>query len=167
MRVFKEEQRFNQWWMQLINVSLIGLLGFLFYTWYILKEGIDESGNNDYLLQSIVIGAIVANLLILNLIKLKTEIDEIGIHYQFRPFQRAKKTIRWAQIQDCYTRNYKPLKEYGGWGYRTRFGKGIAYNIKGNKGIQIVLLNGKKILIGTQKMEDAARLISRYKENIK
>ena len=162
MRVFKEEQRLDQWWMQLVKLMLIAFLGYLVYSWYILNEGVDELGNYDYLIQVMVIAAVVLNLLLFYSIKLRTEIDEIGIHYQFIPFQRAAKIIRWAEIQDCYTREYKAILEYGGWGYRTSFGKGKAYNIKGNKGIQIVLLNGKKILIGTQKTEDAAQVIGRY-----
>ncbi|MBT8184935.1 MAG: hypothetical protein KJN76_08840 [Eudoraea sp.] len=166
MRVFSEEQRFNQWWVQLINVALIALLGYLTYHWYILKEGVDDPGNN-YVLQLVVIGAIVLNLLIFYLIKLRTEIDESGVHYQFLPFQLSKKSIKWAEIEECYTREYNALKEYGGWGYRSKFGKGRAYNIKGNKGIQIVLISGQNILIGTQKMEQASEVIGRYKQKIK
>ena len=33
-------------------------------------------------------------------------------------------------------------------------GKGVAYNVSGNKGLQIVLKSCKKILIGTQKPEE-------------
>jgi len=53
-------------------------------------------------------------------------------------------------------RKYSPIGEYGGWGYRVA-GKrsGVAYNISGNMGIQIELKNGKKILLGTRKPEEA------------
>ena len=167
MRVFKEIQKFNQWWIQLVNLLLVGLLVYLCYIWFIEKEGADDFGDNGLLIQLLVLGTIVLDLLLLYLIKLKTEIDEIGIHFQFFPFQRSRKTIRWTEMSQCYTRQYKPIKEYGGWGYRTKFGKGKAYNVKGNKGIQIVLLNDKKILIGTQKMSEAEEVISRYKHTIK
>lgn len=167
MRVFKEEQKFNQWWIQLVNLLLLGLLIYLCFTWYIKKDEADDIGAPGVLIQLIVIGTIVLDLILLYLIKLRTAIDEIGVHYQFFPFQLTKKTIRWAEIQECHTRIYKPLKEYGGWGYRTKFGKGKAYNVKGNMGIEIVLLNGKKILIGTQKMMEAEEVINRHKDIIK
>ncbi|MCW5517402.1 hypothetical protein [Muriicola sp. Z0-33] len=162
MRVFKEVQKFNQWWIQLVNLLLIGLLIYLCYSWYIKKDGVNEFGENGILIQLIVIGTIVLDLLLLYLIQLRTAIDEIGVHFQFFPFQFSKKTIRWTAMQQCYTRQYKPIKEFGGWGYRTKFGKGKAYNVKGNKGIQIVLLDGKKLLIGTQKVQDATAVINRF-----
>ncbi len=146
----------------MVNLLLIGLLVYLCYSWFIKKDGANELGDNGILIQLVVIGTIILNLLLLYLIQLRTAIDEIGIHFQFFPFQFSKKTIRWTAIQDCYTRKYKPLKEYGGWGYRTKFGKGKAYNVKGNQGIQIVLPDNKKILIGTQKMEDATAVIARF-----
>tara|TARA_R110002051_G_scaffold101478_1_gene172292 strand:- start:11577 stop:11909 length:333 start_codon:yes stop_codon:yes gene_type:complete len=96
------------------------------------------------------------------LFRLKTIIDEIGIHYQFTPINFSKKTIRWSEIDKCYVRTYKPIKEFGGWGYRSSFGSRKAINIKGNKGIQLVLKDGKNLLIGTQKENDANKVIERY-----
>jgi len=50
-------------------------------------------------------------------------------------------------------REYKPIREYGGWGIRYVIG-GIAYNVYGNKGVQLILKNKKKVLVGTQKPEE-------------
>jgi len=47
------------------------------------------------------------------------------------------------------------------------FGKkinGTTFNISGNKGIQLLLNNGKKILIGTQLEEKAKEVLLRYKK---
>lgn len=65
-------------------------------------------------------------------------------------------------MEKCYVRTYSPIREYGGWGFRQALGeKGKAYNVKGNKGIQIQLKTGKNILIGTQKEKDAQQVINR------
>lgn len=166
MRVFSELQRFDQWWMKLIYFGMIAMLSYMFYTWYVAKEAVDKVAAGDVTGQLIVIGTIVPVLILFYALKLKTEIDEIGIHFQFSPFQFSRQTIRWAEMEKCYVRTYSPIREYGGWGYRTSFGKkGKAYNVKGNKGIQIILKTGKKILIGTQKASEAQQVIERLKKN--
>ena len=164
MRVFKETQRFDQCWMKLINVVLFGCLVFCLYNWYVANQATGNVATTDTTGQIAVILSIVPVMLFLFLIKLETAIDEIGVHYQFFPFHFSKKTIRWSAMNRCYTRTYSPIQEYGGWGYRTSFGKkkGSAYNVKGDKGIQIELKTGKKLLIGTQKEDEAQQVIGRY-----
>jgi TATA-box binding protein (TBP) (component of TFIID and TFIIIB) len=39
------------------------------------------------------------------------------------------------------------------------FGAGKAYNVSGNKGVQLVFKNGKKLLIGSQKADELAKAI--------
>ncbi|MEX0291453.1 MAG: DUF6141 family protein [Flavobacteriaceae bacterium] len=162
MRVFKEVQRFNQWWMQLVNLSMVLLLGYLCYSWYFSGNTVDDVAPDNWILQLLVIGSIGITLLLLLILKLRTEIDNRGIHYQFLPFHRNKKSIPWEEMESCRVRTYNAIREYGGWGFRASFGNGKAYNVKGNQGIQIALKNGQKLLLGTQKMKEAAQVIDRY-----
>ena len=100
--------------------------------------------------------------------KLKTSIDDIGIHYQFFPFHLKMKTVFWKHIKEAKTRKYDAISEFGGWGLKGgRFWykkNGIAINVKGNIVIQLKLANNKRILIGTQKQYDADSIIKRYLE---
>ena len=163
MRVFQEVQRFNQWWLQLINIALLAFLLFCIYNWYIAKESTGNVMATDSLGQLIVMGTIIPVLILFSIMKLKTSINETGVHYRFVPFQFSSKTIRWYEMEKCYVRTYSAIKEYGGWGYRTTFSKkGKAYNVRGNKGIQIEFKTGKKNLIGTQKEDNASQVIKRY-----
>jgi TATA-box binding protein (TBP) (component of TFIID and TFIIIB) len=51
------------------------------------------------------------------------------------------------------------LLEYGGWGIK--YGrKGKAYNVSGNRGVQLVFKDGKQLLIGSQRAEELAEAIS-------
>ena len=84
---------------------------------------------------------------------LKTEITDEGISINLVPFFLKPKFIAWTDVSKVSVRKYAPIREYGGWGIRIGF-NGMAYNIAGDKGLQIVLNNGKKILVGTQKMEE-------------
>ena len=162
MRVFNETQRFDQWWLKLIFLGLIFFVGYSIYQWFFSIEAVGNVGPIDSYGQLIVIVSIFPILILFYFLKLKTEIDERGIQYQFLPFHFSTKKIAWTAIQNCYVRTYNPIMEYGGWGYRTSFGKGRAFNVKGNKGIQVELKSGKKILFGTQKEDEAKQIIQRY-----
>ena len=106
-------------------------------------------------------------------LNLQTRIDEFGIHFKFWPIQSVKKNIPWSSIKRCYVRKYSPLKEYGGWGLRgsirsKAFGagkNGTALNVSGNMGIQIEFVDGNKLLIGTQKPEQASEVLKRHDQN--
>ena len=66
-----------------------------------------------------------------------------------RPFRRPRPAPR-----GCWP-------EYGGWGIRTiSLKKNIAYTISGDKGLQIELKDGKKILLGTQNPEEVEKIVS-------
>ncbi len=45
------------------------------------------------------------------------------------------------------------MKEYGGWGIRYGM-KGMAYNVSGNRGVQLEFETGKRLLIGSQRPEE-------------
>ena len=162
MRVFKETQKFNQWPMRLIYLGLLAFLLFSLYQWFVAKVAVGNVPPGDATGQVVVIVVLLLTLLLFFLLQLKTEIDERGIHYRFIPFHFRNKTIPWNDITACYVRTYSPIMEYGGWGYRISLRNGKAYNVSGNKGIQLVLKSGKKILIGTQKESEATMIISRY-----
>ena len=168
MKVFKEIQRFNQWWLILFGLITVIIIGFSFVYEY------KDSGNNlsnDQLISMIISGSLmVIVFLLIGFIRLKTKIDENGITYQFSPFHFTPTVIPWSDLSKCYIRKYSPLTEYGGWGIRGLqrkgfwdFGnKGMAYNIKGDMGIQLEFKDGGKLLIGTQDPDKAKKTIHTY-----
>ncbi len=164
MRVFKETQRFVQ--SPMIIVMLIGILIAVGIT---VKEYTSEISEMTTIKFVLTIGLIILFTIPVFLIKLETKIDEIGIHYRFFPIHINNKIIRWAEIKTIYHREYSAISEYGGWGIKAgwRRKNGKAINIVGNKGIQIELINGKKILVGTQKEEDIKKVLSAYQHKIK
>jgi len=105
----------------------------------------------------------VVNLVVIGtgLLMLKTrmitEIRESGLFYRYPPFIIKEKKISREEIERFEVRQYKPIQEYGGWGFRQRSRRfqnaGLAYNVSGNIGLQLCLKNGKKILFGTQRKE--------------
>lgn len=152
MVLFEEQQRFNQWWLYAI---LLLPFGFLVY------ELINIEVNWLNFLVEIAITILILGVLFS--IQLKTKINTDGIVIRFFPFLRKQKMIPWSVIKNAEVRQYSPIGEYGGWGWRKSFKNGEAYNIRGNQGLQLTFENGKKLLIGTQKPKELKSVI----ENIK
>lgn len=165
MRIFKEEQRFTQVWLIVIlSMSLLTSLGIMYseYT----KENTTMS-SNEFIYTSLIL---LICILPIFFFKLKTRIDEIGIHYQFFPFHLSYRTFKWNEIKFARIRTYDAISEFGGWGLKGGFfwkkSKGVAYNVSGDIGIQLEFLDGKKVLIGTQKQKDASAVLTNYENKI-
>lgn len=152
MIIFKETQRFKQWWIWLIVLVANGSNLFFVYNQIISNT---NSTSNNYI--GLIVAGITSILLtsLFFIIKLDTVIKDDGIYVRFFPVHIKFKHLQWKNINKCYIRQYSPLKEYGGWGIRVGlFDKGKAFNISGNKGLQIEFKDNKKLLIGTNKPED-------------
>ena len=156
MRVFNETQVFKQWWLWAILVITLIITTIPFF-----KIGGGFNTNKWNFLGFVPVLLIIVMFLV---IKLETRIDRNGITTEFTPFRIFKRHYNWSEINKCYVRKYSAISEYGGWGIRG-FGTAKAYNVSGNKGIQIVTKNGDKFLIGTNKPEEADKVIKRYQDN--
>lgn len=161
--LYSETQRFSQWWLW---VFLIGINALILYA--IIEENIAQqhlSNNLTNIVVQILVFLLTVSMSVFFLAnKLNTAIATDGIYVRFFPFHRKYKFYAWDDIQEAYTRKYKPIAEYGGWGLRhKRVNKDIAYNVSGNMGLQLVLKNGKKILIGTRKPELVQEALEKVK----
>lgn len=166
MKIFSEEQKFDQWWFRILMVVILIII--VGATLPIIQEISDDRQTTNIVILAVNILTIAVLVFIGFILTLKTRIDSQGIHYGFYPIRKTLKLIPWKDLEQAHVRKYSPLTEYGGWGYRLKLGSDSkALNVKGNIGIQIVLKTGKKILIGTQKEQEARDIINRYfqKEN--
>src|SRR5690606_14709158 len=151
--LFQETQRFTQWWLWLlliiVSISIFRSLSEVLSTNQPLDSG-------QWL--GVIILAVV--ILLFVLFRLDTKITDKGIYVKFFPIVPKYKFYPWEEISTAVVRKYSPLMEYGGWGIR--FGRnGKAYNIKGNKGLQLKFKNGNALLIGTQKAEEMHRVLDK------
>ena len=113
----------------------------------------DKPMSDSGLLISVGLTVLVTSLIVNS--RLETRIKEDGVYIRFFPFHLKFKFYPWDSIRKSYLRKYSPLGEYGGWGLRIgSFGKGTAYNVSGNWGLQLEFTNKKKLLIGTARPEE-------------
>ena len=109
--------------------------------------------------QGLLVGAaLVAVLWALMLAaKMTTQVDDDGI--TIRTLFFINRRISYDEIVTAQSVVYKPLRDFGGWGYRIGPG-GKAYNMSGNLGVQLVLTRERRVLIGSQKPDDLAAAIN-------
>lgn len=142
--VFAEEQQFDQIWLwAIMGIQLLVIMVPLVLT------------GQSWWSMVIVFLAMILSMAMLGSLKLNTWMDDEGVHYKMKLFHWRVRTIPWDEIDQIQVREYAPVQEYGGWGIK--YGKsGWAYNVRGKHGIQIHKKDGKRILLGTQKPEEAA-----------
>jgi len=158
--LFTESQKFKQWWLWIILLSINLLLIYGFYIQIIKGQpfGDRPMSNNGQIIGAII--SVLVTILFYNF-KLQTIIKEDGIYYRFFTIHIAYRKLTWDKLKFSFIRKYSPIFEYGGWGLRFGImGKGQAINVSGNQGLQLVLTNNSKILIGTNKPEELNEILA-------
>jgi hypothetical protein len=164
--LFTERQRFTQWWLWLIllGVNALFLLGVWTQVIEVKQFGDKPMSDNELLLTT---GLIISLTLLFIIIKLETQVKKDGIYVRLFPFHISYKHYPWDKLSKSFVRQYSPLTEYGGWGLRLGlFGKGKAYNVSGDMGLQLEFSDLKKLLIGTNRpdeLEATLRTIGKLK----
>lgn len=148
--LFREEQQFRQPWLWAlfaggVAITLAGLLRSL--------------RADDSTVAAPASGLAVATGVgsLLYAAKMVTEVREDSVVVRGEPLS-LERQIPFEEIRTCDARTYSALREYGGWGIRCGW-NGKAYNVSGNRGVQLQLASGEKLLIGSQKAEELAEAI--------
>ena len=159
--LFTERQRFKQWWLWLILLGINVLFLFGVFKQVIGGQQFgDKPMSNVGLLVTTGL-TILLTLLFVNF-RLDTNIKKDGIYVRFFPFHLKFKHYTWDNLTKSFVRQYSPLTEYGGWGLRLGlFGKGTAFNVSGDKGLQLEFTNNKKLLIGTNKPDELTETLNK------
>jgi hypothetical protein len=153
---FKESQKVDLGWRWIFFIGL-----YILMCWALIEQLKEESDLASIVAISFSIAIIIIFNVIVIIMQLETIIDKNKITYRYKPFHAKPKEILWNDVEDCYFRYYKPLKEYGGHGIQPGIKFGKSYTVSGNNGLQLVLKNGKKILIGTQKPKELQKVIEK------
>ena len=98
-------------------------------------------------------------ILTLNLLCQKTRVTDRDLVVSFGavlPFYQRRFSLPKIVAAEAVT--YAPLAEYGGWGIRG-WGRKIALNARGNRGVQLVLDNGSRVLVGSQRPQELVQAL--------
>lgn len=158
--LFQERQFFRQWfvWLPLLATDV-------FFIWGLVQQlvmgepwGDNPMSDLGLVLTSLMVFALTGLFMAMHL---STEITKEGVHILFFPLTR--RFIAWDEVEQASVAEYNPLLEYGGWGLR--WGRnGRAYNVSGRTGLELLLKNGKKVMIGTQRGEELPLILHKARQ---
>ncbi len=155
--IFSEIQKLRQWWIWPIVLLVAGISWWALIQQIIFKSPFGDKPVSDIVVWILFIVFGIGIPVLLFSVKLITELRLDHIYMRLFPFTSRK--INLADINNFEVCRYRPMSDYYGWGIHWSPRNGLAYNIYGNKGVQFKLIDGKKILIGSQKAEELAAAI--------
>ena len=157
---FQERQRIKVWWIWLAVVVPAVVMGSIFVEQIVHGRPHGEHPGPDWLvwLLSIFLCVLVPALLLV--LELTVTVDDVGVHVRYFPFIR--RTIPFSDIRACRAREYRPIREFGGWGIRTGLGRKSAYNASGNLGVELYLNDGRSIMLGSQRHQELAAALREH-----
>jgi hypothetical protein len=149
---FQEEQQITQWWLWLLLIGLALIPVYGMYKQVILGEVFGDKPMSN---SGLIVAAIISFglLLLFWVSKLVIKIDQKEIQIQFFPF--TNRVVEWKDVKSAEVIKYG----FVGYGIRLFTKYGTVYNTKGNKGLALELKNGKKLLVGTQKIEELTEVV--------
>jgi hypothetical protein len=153
--LFKEEQRFTQWyiWLLLLGILALPVYGIIQQLFLDVPFGTKPMSDTGLI---IFFMGVLAFCYFFWMMRLQTTITEHDIEIRFIPFVR--KRIAWSDVEQATVIKYG----FVGYGIRIWTPYGTVYNVSGNKGLSLLLKNGKKLVVGTQRsheMEDVVNAI--------
>jgi hypothetical protein len=144
--LFRETQWFQprRLWAIVITTAVVAWICAFHHAWR--KSGITDLG---FALFLVVVG--IAAPVFLILYRQTTEVRNDGIYLKRTPFSHMNDVIRFSDFVRYQPRTCSAIYSAGGWGIAEGW-KGKAYNMGGKQGLELLLVNGGRVLIGTCKM---------------
>lgn len=149
---FHEVQRFTQPWVWALCAIPVGFTWVALISQVFLGRPLGDRPAPDgviWLMWGLIGVGIPA---LLAAVRLEVRVTDRELQVRYRPFYR--RTFLRRELRSHRARTYRPLLEYGGWGLRWTPWAGTAFNVRGNRGVQLVLGNGKRLLLGSQRADE-------------
>lgn len=158
MRIlFEEKQRFTQWWLWTILISVALLISGIFinalHSQLVLGEPWGNTPMSDEGLIAFAIFNVTMVVVLLMMFfnaVLEISVDKRGITYRFFPLLRRQRRIEREDIERYEIKRYFMR----GYGIHYNFRGEKTINVKGTMGIEITTHNGKRLLLGTQRPDE-------------
>jgi len=115
--VFKETQRYNQFWFWMlavvVSIVLVKNPLIVLYKWWMY--GADAIPNFPFyagsLFDAISILFVISFISFFWFHRLQTTIDTVGVWIKFSPFRQKTICFRWSEIKEAFIRKYSPMDD--------------------------------------------------------
>lgn len=166
--IFDETQRFARVWFWVVALATAPVAALQAYGTYqqlaLGRPWGNHPASNQGLLwvDLLVLLACGGTLWIVSAARLEVHVTRELLDVNFFPLRH--KRIRLADILDARPRSFSPIAEFGGWGLRwSVLGNGWGYFMRGSEGVQLILADGKKMLVGSQQPERLASVLQQLR----
>lgn len=160
--VFREEQYFD-WKVYALIAALEVLCGLAVLAWTHRADlpGLESQAHSPRFVAGVALGLGVPFLMIVCVLRMTTEAaaDVATVWFGWVPIYR--RTIALADVKHCEIVRFRPILDHGGWGVRRLPDGDRILTARGDRGVRITLSDGSRLLIGSQRPEDLAAVLSR------
>ena len=157
---FREVQNMRRvWWAMLLVGGVVALMWWGFWQQIVWGRPWGSNPAPDWMMWLLWLFVGIGLPLFFWIMKLVVEVRSDGVFIRFFPL--TSRLIPYDQIAQVTAREYSPIGEFGGWGIRgiPSKSKKIAYNINGNEGVELMLEDGRTVMLGSQKAQELALAI--------
>ncbi len=157
--IYREEQRFG-WWVYatlalIMAVAWAALLG--------RDHGMARAiaGPHARLFAAgVSSGLAVPVLLVVGVLRMTTVVTPGEVQVWFGWVPTYRRAVAAGSIARVEVVQYRPIRDHRGWGIRaTRDGERVL-NARGDRGVRLHLVDGSKVLIGSQRPEELALAVT-------
>jgi hypothetical protein len=154
---FHEEQAFRQWHARLVLAMPPAALIFITLRQVVWHRpwGTQPVSNGGLLFLSVLLVLVYLRLITVRLV---TDLRPTEIAVGLRGLWR-KRRIPLCQVRAASAVEYDPIRDFGGYGVRSG-PRGRAYIARGNRGVELELQDGRKVLVGSQDPVRLAKCIT-------
>ncbi len=152
--IYREEQRFG-WWVYALMLLMVGMAWALFEGRGLIRPGIFGQ-RAQQLFFAVAAGMSLPIVFMLGVLRMTTIVTPADVRVWFGFFPTYRRSISMITIARVEVVQYRPIADYGGWGIRIGRDGERVLNARGNRGVRFHLIDGSRILIGSQRPEELA-----------
>jgi len=145
---FTETQRMRFWWVWLLVAAAAGFAWWTFVQGVIFGQPVGDNPPPYWAYWLILAFAGIGLPWLIYALRMTTTVTRELLTVRYWPF--VTRRIPVGEIDSFAACQYRPIREFGGWGIRWAGKRGMAYSMYGHEGVQLELQNGHKILVGSQ-----------------
>jgi hypothetical protein len=148
--IYREEQRFG-WWIYALLALMMALAWAMVEArgpigaWHGFRHAI-----------GVTAGFSIPVVLVVGVLRMTTLVTPTDVRVWFGFLPTYRREIPLAIISRVEVVQYRPIADCKGWGVRTGPDGERVLNARGDRGVRLHLVDGSKILIGSQRAEELA-----------
>jgi hypothetical protein len=152
--IYREEQRFGWWTYALLALMMALAWAMVEGQGPVAPFGVARHGLKHQM--GVAVGFSLPLALVVGVLRMTTLVTptEVRVWFGFIPTYRRE--IPLASIARVEAVVYRPIVDCKGWGIRIGRDGERVLNARGNRGVRLYLVDGSKVLIGSQRADELA-----------